>query len=339
MIIICVVLFFIVSCGKKGAPLPPLIRIPARVVDLNGVQVGERVRLNFTLPAENIDGTKPAEIAGIALLRKIEGSDKEAKEIKSITIGEMTNILINNKLSIYDDNIPKELIKLRAEVRYYVVMNSKKNRNAGLSNEAVVKMSNALKRPVGLKYNVRENIVEILWDYNKEKDHGIKFVVCKGNNRDDLLSYTCIDEAIEETRYEDTDVVEGKRVYYYVKAVDKERKKESEVSDILEVEYRDIFGPSVPSGVLFLINDEGVILNWNPVESDDLEGYRIYKRASGDKDFVLITVEPLKVLTYRDKDVVDGNVYEYYITSVDDATPCNESKPSEVIVVKYSKKQ
>lgn len=336
--LIFAVLFFAVGCGKKGAPLPPLVRIPAKVGDLGWVQVGERVRLDFTLPAENVDGTKPAEIGSIILFRKIEGLDKETKGIKTITIGEGISILANDKLSIYDENIPKEIIKSGAEIKYYVVISSKKNRDAGLSNEAVVKIGKAIDKPIGLQHNVREDRIEIFWDYSKEKNLGIKFVVCKGNDRNDLLNYTCIDEAIEETRYEDPEVVEGKKVYYYVKAVDKERKRESEISDILEVEYWDTFAPQSPVGVVFFITEEGVVLNWNPVESDDLEGYKIYKRKLGSKDFVLITAKPLKMLTYKDKDVVDGDVYEYYITSVDDATPPNESKPSQVIVVKYSKK-
>ena len=52
-----------VSCGKKGAPLPPLVKLPVAPVDLAAERRGDGVDLSFTVPAANTDGTRPANVS------------------------------------------------------------------------------------------------------------------------------------------------------------------------------------------------------------------------------------------------------------------------------------
>ncbi len=56
MIVVC-------GCGKKGPPLPPLVKLPVPPADLVAERRGESVDLQFTVPATNTDGTKPANVA------------------------------------------------------------------------------------------------------------------------------------------------------------------------------------------------------------------------------------------------------------------------------------
>jgi hypothetical protein len=56
-----------VACGKKGPPLPPIVHIPAAVDQLTTRRVGNDVLITMTVPAANIDNTKPADIAKIDL--------------------------------------------------------------------------------------------------------------------------------------------------------------------------------------------------------------------------------------------------------------------------------
>jgi hypothetical protein len=57
----------IVACGKKGNPLPPLQRIPAAPGDLTVMRVADQVYVRYTVPAVNIDGAGPADVAGVEL--------------------------------------------------------------------------------------------------------------------------------------------------------------------------------------------------------------------------------------------------------------------------------
>ncbi len=51
-----------IACGVKGPPLPPLVRVPAAPKDLTAERRGDRVDLRFVVPAENTDGSRPANI-------------------------------------------------------------------------------------------------------------------------------------------------------------------------------------------------------------------------------------------------------------------------------------
>jgi hypothetical protein len=54
--------FLTPACGKKGPPLPPLVKLPAAPVDLTAERSGDTVDLTFTIPITNTDGTHPANI-------------------------------------------------------------------------------------------------------------------------------------------------------------------------------------------------------------------------------------------------------------------------------------
>jgi hypothetical protein len=50
------------ACGKKGPPLPPLIRLPAAPTDLVVERRGSSVEVALVTPGANTDGTRPADI-------------------------------------------------------------------------------------------------------------------------------------------------------------------------------------------------------------------------------------------------------------------------------------
>ncbi len=55
----------IVGCGKKGPPLPPLQRVPAAPPDLTTMRMEEEVYARFAVPAVNVDGARPADVARV----------------------------------------------------------------------------------------------------------------------------------------------------------------------------------------------------------------------------------------------------------------------------------
>jgi hypothetical protein len=53
------------ACGKKGAPLAPFPRIPAKVDTLVPTRIGNDVVLTFPVPSANVDGRKPADLGAL----------------------------------------------------------------------------------------------------------------------------------------------------------------------------------------------------------------------------------------------------------------------------------
>lgn len=50
------------ACGKKGPPLPPLVRVPAAPAEVTAERRGQAVDVRFAVPAANTDGSRPANI-------------------------------------------------------------------------------------------------------------------------------------------------------------------------------------------------------------------------------------------------------------------------------------
>jgi hypothetical protein len=51
-----------VGCGKKGPPLAPFVLLPAAPARLAAQRAGNDVYLTFSLPAQNVDASKPADV-------------------------------------------------------------------------------------------------------------------------------------------------------------------------------------------------------------------------------------------------------------------------------------
>jgi hypothetical protein len=56
-----------VGCGKKGPPLAPLVRVPGQVAELTALRSGDVVYLATLVPAANVGGDTPADIAGLEI--------------------------------------------------------------------------------------------------------------------------------------------------------------------------------------------------------------------------------------------------------------------------------
>src|SRR6185369_16969314 len=56
-------LSLLAACGNIGEPLPPLVQIPKPISDLAVMQFGKEVKLSWTLPKLNIDGSEATTLA------------------------------------------------------------------------------------------------------------------------------------------------------------------------------------------------------------------------------------------------------------------------------------
>src|ERR1051325_8159172 len=53
------------ACGKKGPPLAPFVHIPAAIDKISAERVGSDVYVKVIVPAQNIDASKPADVARV----------------------------------------------------------------------------------------------------------------------------------------------------------------------------------------------------------------------------------------------------------------------------------
>ncbi len=74
------------ACGKKGPPLAPVVKTPGLLSDFTARRSGDTVYLRFTVPATNIDNTKPADLSRIEVYAYTAMKETEGLEARDLTL-------------------------------------------------------------------------------------------------------------------------------------------------------------------------------------------------------------------------------------------------------------
>lgn len=82
-IVACLACAFFVACGKKGPPLPPIVRVPAAVDALEVRRVGADVYVTFRLPSQNVDGSTPADLSRVELFALTSATPPAARFLEA----------------------------------------------------------------------------------------------------------------------------------------------------------------------------------------------------------------------------------------------------------------
>lgn len=80
------------ACGKKGPPLAPLVRVPARVTDFSARRLGSEVYLRFTVPTANNDGSRPADLDRVEVYGYTGRSSSNEEFLKHGTLVARLNV-------------------------------------------------------------------------------------------------------------------------------------------------------------------------------------------------------------------------------------------------------
>lgn len=74
------------ACGKKGPPLPPLLRLPAAVDNVSARRLGDTVYVRFTIPQKNQDTSTPGDIARVEVYGYTGTPERDEDMIKYGTL-------------------------------------------------------------------------------------------------------------------------------------------------------------------------------------------------------------------------------------------------------------
>jgi hypothetical protein len=131
---------------------------------------------------------------------------------------------------------------------------------------------------------------------------------------------------LQVAAWDDETVTTGQKVCYVARLVAAtEPVIESDSSNEVCLDVRDVEAPAAPTGVTALARDGAVEVSWSPSSERDLAGYRIYRAAPGGAP-ERIAEAGAGESTYRDTAVAAGVTRVYTVTAVDAAG--NESPPS-----------
>jgi hypothetical protein len=141
---------------------------------------------------------------------------------------------------------------------------------------------------------------------------------------------------VETGRYQDEAVDNGVSYFYTVRSVASDVAPwiESTAGPEVKVIPVDRVAPAPPVGLEAIPGVGLVRIFWEENREEDLAGYRVYRRTSGQQKAVLLGKVPKPATTFTDHKIKVGESYEYFVTAYDNAPESNESAPSKVVRLK-----
>jgi fibronectin type 3 domain-containing protein len=338
-------------CGKKGNILPPLVRFPQTVEDMQITQKDERIVLNWKNPTAYEDGSTLSMIEKIEIwvLEQDAAGEEQAAEIPPERFAETAKLhatLTEEQIltSVSEDESSQGLMiysyqlvgkdALSKKYTFGIRVKGKK-RYSSFSPLVSLKPMVLPLPPTEVKTALFPDKIEITWDpplENRDQStpphvEGYNIYRSQGEEEPQRLN----DTLIKEEKYEDKNFVFGQTYRYLVRAsaTDTPPYLESENSEAAEILTEDTFPPQPPTGLISVAGQDFLAISWDASPEDDLEGYRVWRQEEGVEEFRLLTPDPIKEAAYNDRAVERGKRYTYAVTAMD--TAGNESPKSETI--------
>ncbi len=344
-------LLALVSCGKKGDPLPPLRLVPAPAEGVTARQVGDRLRLGWKAPARNEDGTSEGvDLEGARVMRRVTDIPDVAPvpaqtpapapapspppfrseatlvfEVSSPKPGEAKGL---------DESVDPAWIGRRVE--YAVVYVNRKGRESALSELATIDPVAALAPPGTPRAEAGNGFVALSWSPPPEAPASLGFSVHRRlEGAEDYTGAPLNPEPLAAPSFEDKTALFGVTSCYVVAAVLLPSGSISSLpSEEACITPEDRFPPETPSGLVAVPSSNAILLSWLEVDAPDRKGYRVYRRTSIAGPFELVA--EVGETSYTDGNAASGEIYFYAVTAIDDAPGTNESPKSEVAEARRS---
>lgn len=275
------------------------------------------VNLIWEFPEEGND-----EISGFELNRSDEDNGKYTTVIK--------NISPKSRNTVYN--------KLAAS-NYFTITAVGKNGSNRVSFPMLVQPVDSIppSKPIGLKGVIDSlGVVKLTWTHNKEKDM-LGYRIYKANTPDEEYTQLTVSPS-EPNTFEDKVVIKtlNSKVYYKIIAVDY-RYNMSVFSDPLILKKPDLIAPASPAFTNFEIKEGAVFLEWANSSSDDVAVHQLYRKENDQENWTLVLEAKNKEEKFQDKNVIDGNTYQYAIFAKDESNLVSNPSPNvNLFVPKYS---
>jgi predicted small lipoprotein YifL len=346
-------LLLLTACGKKGPPLPPLVKLPVAPSDLIAARRADTVDLEVTVPSANTDSSRPANVARVDVYAltgpaTVSAADvvKQGTKVASIAVKAPRDPdatfdpddpdqseadieapggagLDQGAVARVEEQLtPPAADQGPAVVRTYVGVGiTTKGRRGPSSRLAAVPLVPSPLPPAAPAATYSETAITVTWPTGPPPAAYHVYEVTGA-------SYTRLTKTpIAAAEYTDARLTWGSTRCYAVRSVETvgTLAVESEATPPVCVTLADTFPPAAPKGLQGVATEGAINLIWDANTEPDLEGY-ILLRASADGPLMPITAAPIHETAYQDR-VPAGERYVYAVEAVDkagNASPASE---------------
>jgi len=341
---------FLLNCGKRRPPLPPVESVQQRTELLSGVQRGNQVILSWPAPRRNASDVSVQSIRRIDVYRLAEkptaplGLTEEEFATRSTLVGSVTydEIKSGSEVLTYVDTL--ELAGEPARLRYAVRYVNAAGQRAAFSNFLLLEPAARIAQAptiVSSDKEVGETAITISWQPPAANIDGSTPVNLLGYNvyrvtgSEGEDAQPVNDALIAGTQYQDRKFKFGETYRYVVRAVSlgtEGGQVESLNSNSITVSPLDTFPPSAPASITVAAAPGRLSIFFPANPEPDVVGYNIYRSTNPDlpKDkWSKLNPAIMTRTTFQDEKVEAGQRYYYYLTAVDSAG--NVSPLSDVV--------
>lgn len=297
------------GCGLPGAPQPPSLNLPDRVTDLSAVRAGGQVSLSWTMPKKNTDKLLlKADVPARVCRRETSGGP-------CVTAG--TVQFAPGADASFTETLPAALAAgAPRPITYFVELENRKGRSAGLSNGADVAAGAAPAAVADLSIEVAKTGLLLRWTPDGSATVAVRLErtlltpqskAQQKQGQESLLApppepvnrTLLVTVGAEQGRALDKDIRFGETYEYRAERVasvtaDGQRLElAGPLSAPVRIDAVNIFPPAVPTGLAAVATAEGngagpapeaatprpvIDLSWTPDSEADLAGYIVYRR-------------------------------------------------------------
>jgi hypothetical protein len=331
------------GCGMPGAPLPPSLRLPDRVANLSAVRTGDQVALTWAMPKRDTDKVPLKGNVTVRICRN-ENATASCSAAATLQVAPETD-------GSFTDTFPPALAQGAPHViTYFVELDNRKGRTAGLSNGAQILAGEAPPAVDALAAEMRRNGVLLRWapappDAAPVAVRLVRKLVSPPAPapsrsaegplapRPELpLRTLFVDPAAQLDRALDSSIQFGETYEYRAQRVARVTvngetlELAGPLSAAVRIAAVNVFPPAVPRGLAAVATAgaEGagpaIDLNWQPGTEADLTGYNVYRRDPGQPENSWQRISPAQPVAepdYHDANVQPGHIYMYAVSAVD----------------------
>jgi hypothetical protein len=303
------------ACGYVGDPLPPSLNMAKPVTNLQVIQYGDRLLVDFTIPELTTDGVALKRPEAVELRIGAGGSPFDTN--RWADSGKAIRLAAEGPGRVHGDVAAAEWTAKEVVAGVRVI--NAKGRASDWSNLVTVDVVVPVPTPEKLVAASDPKGARLSWS-SPERSFRV-FRQGPGEKQPNLVA------TVETAAYVDAVAAYGTEYRYIVQAI--RARAESRVSEPVTIKPADEFPPAPPAG-LTTVSGVGVIeLMWDRNTESDLRGYNVYRALEGGSMERIANL--IETPAYSDKAVETGRKYSYAVSAADQTG--NESPRSAAVEV------